>query len=184
MRIIAGTLRRRRLLAPKGLLTRPSTDRVREAIFSLVTHRVPLEDAAVLDLFAGTGALGLEAISRGAAHVTFVEINGRVLAAARRNAMHLGVADQCLFLRQNAVMHMERLRHASYHVIFADPPYTLEPMARLPALALPGLAPEGLFVLEHDRRISFADHPSLVCSRPYGRTIVSAFAHENVPRKP
>ncbi len=178
MRIIAGTLRRRHLSVPKGLLTRPSTDRVREAIFNLVTHRLSLKDAVVLDLFAGTGALGLEAISRGARRVVFVESHARILAVARQNAVRLGVEQQCLFLRQDAVSHLERLRHAAYDVIFADPPYTLESLAQLPAKARPYIAPNGLFVLEHDRRVSFTDHEHLVCSRPYGRTTVSVFAPE------
>ena len=179
MRIIAGTLRRRQLTAPKGTRTRPSTDRVREALFGLITHRVTLDDAVVLDLFAGTGALGLEAISRGARRTVFVEIHARVLAAARQNALRLGVADQCLFLRQDAIKHLERPGSHAYDVVFADPPYTLESMERLPALALPCIAPRGLFVLEHDKRVSFSNHTNLRCSRAYGRTIVSIFAHHS-----
>ena len=176
MRIIAGQLRGRELRAPPGLLTRPSTDRVREALFNLVTHRVALQGARVLDTFAGTGALGLEAISRGAQHVVFVELNRRTLQSARMNAMRLGVADQCVFLRQDAVRFLERGGEVRYRVIFADPPYELPNLAELPTLALPLLESEGLFVLEHDKRVSFTDHPQLSCTRPYGRTTVTIFA--------
>ena len=176
MRIIAGSLRRRALHVPPGLLTRPSTERVREAIFNLVTHRVPLQDTAVLDLFAGTGALGLEAISRGAEKVVFVESHPRVLRAARDNALQLNVAHQCTFIQQDALTYLARLKGISYDVIFADPPYTLEKMEQLPAMVIPHVKPHGRFILEHDARISFATHPLLDCSRPYGRTIVSIFS--------
>ncbi len=86
MRIIAGRLRRRVLRAPRGTLTRPTSDRTRESIFNLLASRLDLDGAVVLDLFAGTGALGLEAVSRGAAAVTFVELNGHVLKYTRQNA--------------------------------------------------------------------------------------------------
>lgn len=180
MRIIAGRLRRRALRAPKGALTRPTTDRTREAIFDLVESRLDLDEAAVLDLFAGTGALGLEAISRGAAAVTFVEKQSTVLKFARLNAGDLGVADQGWFLLADAVAYLERYSGPPFDVIFADPPYDLEALPRLPDLALPHLRPGGLFVLEHDARLAFDDHPRLDTRRPYGRTVVSIFRSDSV----
>ena len=176
MRIIAGTLRRRSLRVPRGHLTRPSTDRVREALFNLVVHRIKLQGTRILDLFAGTGALGIEALSRGAAFAVFVEHHSRTLAVARENALHLGVADQCAFIRRDAVTYLSQKHIGRFHLIMADPPYTLPEMDNLPALALKHLEQEGLFVLEHDRRISFQNHPQLTVTRPYGRTIVSIFA--------
>ena len=175
MRIIAGRLRRRPLRAPRGALTRPTTDRTREAIFNLVESRLSLEGTAVLDLFAGTGALGLEAISRGAAAVTFVEQQAGVLKFTRLNADDLGVADLCWFLRADAVAYLNRYKGPPFDVIFADPPYDLETLPRLPDLAVPHLKPDGLFVLEHDARLAFDDHPCLDTIRPYGRTVVSIF---------
>ncbi|MFQ5570279.1 MAG: 16S rRNA (guanine(966)-N(2))-methyltransferase RsmD [Rhodothermales bacterium] len=175
MRIIAGRLRRRALQAPKGHLTRPTTDRTRESIFNLVESRVPLDEADVLDLFAGTGALGLEAVSRGAEAVTFVEQNSRVLKCARRNAEDLGVDDMCEFLRADAVAYLQHYGGPPYDLIFADPPYSLDAIARLPDLAAAHLKPGGLFVLEHDTHTVFAEHPLLDTSRPYGRTVVSVF---------
>ncbi len=175
MRIIAGTYRRHTLKAPSGHATRPTTDRTREALFNLVVSRLPLGEAHVLDLFAGTGALGLEAVSRGAAHVTFVEQQGAVLRYARENAEALGVEDQGLFLQQDAVAFLERYSGPPFDLIMADPPYELAAMARLPGLALPHVRPHGLFTLEHDTRIFFDEHPALETSRPYGRTIVSVF---------
>jgi len=175
MRIIAGRLRRRPLRAPRGYLTRPTSDRTRESLFNLLESRVALDGADVLDLFGGTGALGLEAVSRGAQAVTFVEQQSRVLKYARQNAADLEVADVCWFLRADAVGYLERYSGPPYDVIFADPPYDLEAMARLPGLALPHVKPHGAFVLEHDKRISFEGHPNLDTSRSYGRTLVSVF---------
>lgn len=147
----------------------------RESLFHLVESRMSLDGADVLDLFAGTGALGFEAISRGAAAVTFVESDPRVLKFTRRNAEELGVDEYCRYLRADAVAYMQRYNGPPFDLILADPPYELEAMSRFADLALPHVKPEGLFVLEHDRRISFKDHPSLDTSRPYGRTHVSIF---------
>ncbi len=175
MRIIAGELRRKALKAPKGTLTRPTSDRTRESLFNLVESRMALSGADVLDLFAGTGALGLEALSRGADAATFVERNGQVLKFARQNAADLDVADACVFLRADAVGFLNRYRGPAFDLILADPPYDLEALTRLPELALPHVAPDGLFILEHDSRHHFNDHPRLDTSRPYGRTIVTVF---------
>lgn len=175
MYIIAGRFRRRRLLAPKGNETRPTMSQTRESLFHLVESRLDLEGADVLDLFAGTGALGLEALSREAGAVTFVENNGAVLQYARRNAEALGVTDACVFVRADAVAYLQRYRGPAFDLILADPPYDLEAMPRMPDLALPHVKPDGLFILEHDKRISFDDHPHLDTSRPYGRTHVSVF---------
>ncbi len=176
MRIIAGRLRRRTLHAPTGNQTRPSTDRTREAIFNLVASRIDLEDADVLDLFAGTGALGLEAVSRGAQVATFVELDAAVLKVARRNADTLGVADSAVFVRADAVAYVRRYSGPPYSLILADPPYDLKDLAALPDLALPHVREDGLFVLEHDIHDSFDSHPHLETSRAYGKTVVSIFS--------
>ena len=175
MRIIAGRLRRRSLQAPKGRLTRPTSDRVREAVFNLVESRMGLDGADVLDLFAGTGALGLEALSRGALALTMVEANAAVLKTARQNAAALGVEEAVDALRLDAVGFLERYGGPPFDLILADPPYALDALRRLPDLALPHLKGHGLFALEHDKRHDFAGHPQLETSRPYGRTIVSVF---------
>jgi 16S rRNA (guanine(966)-N(2))-methyltransferase RsmD len=175
MRIIAGRLRGRTLLAPPGHATRPTTDRVREALFNLLAARRSLEGARVLDLFAGTGALGLEALSRGAAAAVFVEAHAPTLRRARRNAEALGVAAACTFLRADAVAWLRRPAAVRFDLVFADPPYDLDALPALPDLARPHLSPGGLFALEHDARHDFASHPALVVSRPYGRTVVSIF---------
>lgn len=154
----------------------------RESLFHLVTSRMSLDGADVLDLFAGTGAIGLEAISRGAAAVTFVEIEGKVLKFARQNAEMLDVLDHCMFLRADAVAYLERYSGPPFDLIVADPPYRLEAMKRMPDLALAHVRVGGLFILEHDKNISFDEHPHLDTTRPYGRTFVSVF--QAVPPAP
>ena len=175
MRIIAGQMGGRTIEAPKGHLTRPTTDRTRESLFNLVQARLPLADIEVLDLFAGTGALGLEAMSRGAAFTTFVEKKGRVLDFARSNAEELGLEKQGLFVKADAVSFLENYGGPKVDLIMADPPYTLDQMRELPELVLPWLRPGGIFTLEHDSYHHFDEHPQLETSRAYGRTIVSVF---------
>lgn len=177
MRIIAGTYRRRTIKAPKGDLTRPTTDRTRESLFSLVEHRLPMDGAKVLDLFAGSGSLGLEAISRGAGRVHFVEHNSQVLATARENAHALDQDLPCTFERADVRTFLERRPSTCYDLIFADPPYEWDGMKDIPDRIPPFLCEGGLFVLEHDKRIFFDDHPALDVSRAYGRTIVSIFRY-------
>ena len=126
MRIIGGALGGRRLTSvgrgAPGAHLRPTTDRVRESIFSILTHRIELEDVRVLDLFAGTGALGLEALSRGAKEVTFVE-NGRTsLKLLQQNIELLEVGERSRVLRLDATRLDSSLAEA-YDVVFLDPPY-------------------------------------------------------------
>lgn len=175
MKIIAGRFGGHGLKSPSGHQTRPSTARTRESLFGLVDARIYLEGAEVLDLFAGTGALGLEAISRGAALVTFVEQDREVLDYARANAEKLEVEEQCIFIQGDAVEYLRRYSGPPLDLIMADPPYKLEAMEEMPDLALPHLKTDGVFTLEHSSHHWFDDHPHLMTSRPYGRTIVSLF---------
>ncbi len=122
MRIIAGLHRGRPLIAPKGGVTRPTADRTREALFSMLTSRLgSFDDLRVLDLFAGSGALGLEALSRGAAHCTFVEQDGAALDSLRTNIAKLG-ADRQSDVRAQSVMALGPAP-GSYELILIDPPY-------------------------------------------------------------
>ena len=174
MRITGGSLARRTLDAPKGDRTRPTTDRVREAVFSALGSRTDLAGARVLDLFAGSGALGLEALSRGAAHATFVERHGPTLAVARRNAAALDVSDRAVLVRADALAFLGGAP-GPFDVVLADPPYDLPGLAGLPAAVRPLLAPGGLFLLEHDARHAFEAADGWLQSRAYGRTVVSWF---------
>ena len=121
MRIIAGQFRGRTLEAPGGQSTRPTGDRVREALFSMLASRIgSFEGLRVADLYAGSGALGLEALSRGAAHATFVETVPSAQAAIKANAAGLGVAERVRILGGSA---LALPRSEPFDLIFADPPY-------------------------------------------------------------
>lgn len=175
MRIVAGTLRGRPLQAPGGDETRPTTDRARESIFNLVGARIELVDAFVLDLFAGSGALGLEAVSRGAAACTFVESHPGALRVAKQNARALGVEDACTFVKADALTFTARYHGPHFDLILADPPYGLAMLPHLPGRLVPLLSPDGLLVLEHDARHDFTTHPACLLARRYGQTVVSIF---------
>ena len=121
MRIIAGEWRGRKLQAPPGAATRPTADRVRETLFSMLTSRLgTFEGLRVADLFAGSGALGLEALSRGAAFACFVENDGKAAAAIRANAGDLGATDRVEILGGSA---LALPRSEPFDLLFADPPY-------------------------------------------------------------
>jgi len=175
MRIIAGDLRGRKLLRPKNLSTRPTTNRVREALYALIESRISVRGARLLDLFSGTGALTFEGISRGMQSAILVESDRKAVYAAQKNAESLNLLHQCHFLCADAVTYLKRYHGSPLDLILADPPYELEAMAELPDLAIPCLRSGGLFVLEHDIRIQFSEHPFLNTSRGYGRTHVSVF---------
>jgi len=176
MRIIGGRLKRAVLKAPRGRDVRPTTDRVREALFNVLHAQISIDGARVLDLFAGTGALGLEALSRGAERAVFVEADASVLRVTRTNAAALAVEEACSLVRSDALKWLRRPVRQRFDLVFADPPYDLDEIPALPGLVRPHLAENGLFVLEHDTRQQFDSEPSLVMSRAYGRTVISMFA--------
>ncbi|NIM51113.1 MAG: 16S rRNA (guanine(966)-N(2))-methyltransferase RsmD [Gemmatimonadales bacterium] len=129
MRIIAGEFRGRRLKQPADRRVRPTVDRVREAWFNIIEPSLP--GARALDLFAGSGALGLEALSRGAVHVDFVELSKPSLAALRANIAALAVESRVRVHRRDALRFARRLAGGSYDVALADPPYPTDQAARL-----------------------------------------------------
>lgn len=124
MRIIGGRLRGRTLLSVRGRDTRPTADRLRESLFNILGPAV--RDAVVLDLFAGTGALGLEAVSRGAAFAAFVEIDRSALDVIRKNIDRCGVAEETAVFRCNAAAHLTPLKASGrrFNLVFMDPPYS------------------------------------------------------------
>ena len=151
MRIIAGELRGRKLQAPAGFATRPTADRVRETLFSMLVSRMgSFEQIRVADLFAGTGALGFEAVSRGAAHATFIEADPRAAAAIRANSEKLGIADRTRLIGGSA---LALPRSEPFDLIFADPPYAAgSGTAAVRAVEAAGwLAPGGWMAVETQR---------------------------------
>lgn len=153
MRIIAGTLKGRRLATPTWSGLRPTGDKLRETLFNVLAPRI--QGAAVLDLFAGTGALGLEAVSRGAARVVLVEQDRRAQALIAENVRRCGAEDRCVIIRAHVARALETLRRrpdfTPFDIVLLDPPYD-----RPPASVLDGVddmvTPQGVVVLERARR--------------------------------
>jgi 16S rRNA (guanine966-N2)-methyltransferase len=169
MRIIAGRWRGRRIDAPKDERVRPTGDRVREAWMSIVNPWLP--GARVLDLFAGSGALGLEALSRGAEVVDFVEIAPKSVVAIRANADTLGAGDAAVVHRMDAMRFIEKLQPHAYDVAFADPPYDLGLATKLAErwLELPFA---DLFGIEHRVNETL---PGDGERRRYGGTVITLY---------
>ena len=164
MRVVAGIARGRKLLAPKGDATRPTSDFVREAIFNSLQTHVELDGATVLDLFAGTGALAIEALSRGAAHATFVEHAPPALAAIRANLAATGFADRATVHAADAT---KATLPTGVDLAFADPPYAFtgwhDLLTRVDA---------GILVIESDRDIDLARPWRVLRAKRYGTTVV------------
>jgi 16S rRNA (guanine966-N2)-methyltransferase len=175
MRVIAGTLGGRRIAAPPGTDTRPTSDRVREALFSALG---PIDGARVLDLFAGSGALGIEALSRGAAHAVLVENDPRAAAVIQRNLETLAIdAARATLRRRDALRVLRDAREAGepYDLVFLDPPYRLATGLgpELAASLVPVLAPGARVIGESDRRTPL-ELPGLSTTfeRRYGDTLL------------
>lgn len=153
MRVIAGWLGGRRLHAPPGRSTRPTSERVREALFSSLG---PLDGVRVLDLYAGTGALGIEALSRGAAEAAFVERSPASLASLQENLRALGIEELATVLRADAAASVRRLGRAGrrFDLVFADPPYAAGEAGRVLGALVEAavLAPDARVVIEGSRR--------------------------------
>jgi 16S rRNA (guanine966-N2)-methyltransferase len=149
MRVIAGSLKGRRLKAPTWEGLRPTSEKLRETLFNILAPRMP--GARVLDGYAGTGALGIEAISRGAAMVTFVEHDRRAHALVAENLAHCRVENGYTIIRARVERAVDNLGAASFDIVLFDPPYDEETGAAM-AAAGEVLAPDGVLVLEHARR--------------------------------
>lgn len=178
MRIIAGSAKGRRLDAPKTG-TRPMTGRVRESIFSILAQRV--RDARILDLYAGTGSLGLEAISRGAAEVIFVESGRQAAVILEQNIDRVGLGGR---IRRGAVRPFLRTATTQYDVVFVDPPYCDDDqeVKRVLELIEPVLAPDGMVVLHRQARsdVPPPDFLHTVDERRYGDAVVTMMERSQV----
>lgn len=153
LRIIAGALKGRRLKTPTWEGLRPTSDRLRETLFNVLAGRLP--GARVLDGFAGTGALGIEAMSRGAASVTFIEEDRRAQALIAENLSQCGLGNGCAIMRASVARGLAQLRSSPdfvpFDVVLLDPPYDQLPETIVEA-AGGVVAPDGILVLEHARR--------------------------------
>ena len=156
MRIISGSAKGRVLKSPKGMLTRPTLDRTRESLFNILANG-ELEGANVLDIFAGTGALGLEALSRGAAYGVFIDHYTQQLI--KQNAALCGVSSQCEVLRMDVTKALAHLQGRQFDYIFADPPYNKNLVNNTIALICQYdlLASHGLLLMERSKDEDIAD---------------------------
>ena len=168
MRIIRGKYGRRRFDVPKNITARPTTDFARENIFNVIENLIDIDGIEALDLFAGTGAISLELLSRGAARVTAVEKAMTQYAFIRRTAEQLG--EQNLNLIKGDVFKFLAAPHEKFDFIFADPPYDLPRFGEIPQLVLQAdiLQPDGFFIIEHSRAYDFSTLPGFVDHRIYG----------------
>ena len=159
MKIGSGRFRGRSIHVPKGLKTRPTSGRLKKALFDIIAADLP--GAVVLDLFAGAGALGMEAISRGASHVVFVERRKSAVAAIENNLEKLGVADQAEVFQGEATKALHHLSQRSEwaHIVLLDPPYDAgvyeTVMRRIDEASI--VAPEGLVIIEHHHKCGLGD---------------------------
>ena len=171
MRIVAGEFKGRRLHAPRGAGTRPTADRVREALFSMLGD---VSGARVLDLYAGSGALGIEALSRGAAEATFVDSAPGAIRAVKANLDMLGAEAEVRRADVRRFLGSARAAARQYDLVFLDPPYRLagrlggELTAALPAVLAPGAA----VVAESDRRAPLELGLPILDERRYGDTLI------------
>jgi 16S rRNA (guanine966-N2)-methyltransferase len=175
MRVIAGRFGGRRLSAPRGRTTRPTSDRVREALFSMLGE---LEGIVALDLFAGTGALGIEALSRGAEWVVFVERDAGAVATLRANLAALGLSESEASVRVGdalGALRTARARGETYDLVFVDPPYrhASELQSALSALLPALLSPSARVVVESDRRAPAQLALQTITQRRYGDTTIT-----------
>jgi len=172
VRVVAGRHGGRRLVAPAGDATRPTSDRVREALFSVLGASV--QGARVLDLYAGSGALGIEALSRGAASAVFVDRAQPAIAAIRANLQALGIEADVRRMQARTALRTASARAEAYDLVFLDPPYRrTADLGRELSEALPAvLAPGARVVSESDRRELLALELPLTDERRYGDTVI------------
>jgi 16S rRNA (guanine966-N2)-methyltransferase len=187
VRIVGGTLGGRVLRAPLGAATRPTSEKVREAVFQILSARTDFT-GRVLDLFAGSGGLGIEALSRGAEHATFVDSAKPAVAAVRANLLELGLEDRATVVAQDAVAFAKRPLAEGvlpWSLVFVDPPYASD-LATRAVLALPAasLAPNGVIIIEHDRRNAPPEALGSLLrtdQRRYGDNLISFFEVPQIP---
>ena len=173
MRVIAGVARGQPLAAPRDRGTRPITDRVKETLFAILSERVP--DARVLDLYAGSGAIGIEALSRGAASATFVEKARSALVALRANLERTRLADLADVVPLDVERYLAAASHGPWDLVFLDPPYEVRDIVAPLRAVEPHLAPDAMVVIKHFWRIEVPEVAGLrpVRQRRFGETMLS-----------
>jgi len=175
MRIISGKYKGRRITAPSNITARPTTDFAKEGLFNLLNNRIDFEGIDVLDLFAGTGSISIEFVSRYCKSVISVEQNDRHCNFIRKVCAELKINN--LSLLKTDVFKFIGSCHSKFDMIFADPPYELDKITEIPNLIFSQnlLKSDGLFVMEHSSKTDFTNHPNFVDHRNYGNVNFSFF---------
>lgn len=174
MRIISGTFKGKKIIAPKNIKARPTTDFAKESLFNILENKIDIAGMDVLDLFAGTGNISYELISRGANSVTSVDMALSsykfINSFAHENEMNI----KCV--KADVFKYLKRMGN-SYPLIFADPPYALRNLEQLPDLIFENgwLEENGLLIIEHGQESDFSQHPRLIDHRVYSRVNFSFF---------
>jgi len=176
MRIISGKHKGRRILAPRKLPVRPTTDRSKEGLFNLLQHRIDISQIEVLDLFAGTGNISYEFASRGTKRLTAVDQNRHCIRFIQNTAKELGI--EVATIQKDSIQFLEQNKDL-FHLIFADPPYAFDfdSYNKIIDLSIPKLHEDGFLILEHFKQYDFSKLEYFVFSRGYGSTVFSFFSH-------
>jgi 16S rRNA (guanine966-N2)-methyltransferase len=178
MRVVAGSARGVTLAAPPGGGTRPITDRVKETLFAILGGRVP--DARVIDLYAGSGAIGIEALSRGAATATFVESDGRAVATLRDNLRRTALTDEAMVVRSAVEPFLRSTQLGPWDLAILDPPYEARDIVAPLRALVPHLAPGATVVIKHFWRTEPPEMAGLavVRQRRFGETMLTFIEQE------
>lgn len=175
MRIISGTLKGRKIDPPKEFTGRPTTDFAREGLFNLLFNRKEIEGAKVLDLYTGSGTVGFEFVSRGAAEVICVDADANVIRFIKKKSEEFNTPHVKPF-RFDAISYISRAG-SSFDIIFCDPPFDMENLSQIPDAIFVNslLKKDGLLILEHEDIHSFESHPKYLEDRKYGRVKFTFF---------
>jgi 16S rRNA (guanine(966)-N(2))-methyltransferase RsmD len=179
MRITGGAWRGRQLQPIKGFMGRPTTDFAREGLFNLLNTRLDLEGADVLDLFAGTGMIGIGCASRGAGSITLVEKHNRSCKQIKEHFMSLGY-ERAVVVTGDCFSYIQKSSLA-FDFVFADPPFDMKDLENIPGLVNKSgiVKNDGVFVLEHGERMVFSEEDGFVESRKFGHVVFSFFNFES-----
>ena len=178
MRVITGTARGRKLMTPEGLDTRPTTDKVKEAVCSSLQFDFP--GAAVLDLFAGSGQMGIEALSRGAAHTVFTDSDKRALSCIRQNVRNCGFSEIAEVLQSDAMSYLQRTG-SRFDIAFLDPPYRKEILQQILPVLAEKMHKNGVIVCEHEPECNLPQtilEFHLQKQKKYGKIVISIYRQE------
>ncbi len=183
MRVLTGIYKGRPLRTVNDRSVRPATGRVRQTIFDILVHRAGLDGARILDLFAGSGSLGIECLSRGAREVTFVESDPEAVRYLKQNVQSLGCEDQTDIILADA-MEFLRGHYKPFDIVFADPPYRFPETPLLPDTVFGSglVTDQGYLLIEHTTDIRFTDsaHYHVTAEKRFGRTVVT-FLQQGLP---